>query len=326
MAQQLNLFGEPVREKAEYRQGMVGRDDYEEFITKFDNPKTTDDCYTPQEVYDAVLGWLRERVDLTGRDIVRPFYPGGDYESYPYKGNDVVVDNPPFSIISRIIRFYCDRGIGFFLFAPQLTLFPKKPLPVTAIGCAAPVEYANGAKVNTGFLTNLLGDVAAMSAPDLRERIKAALGETRLLRAMPVYKYPDEVLTASMLGYMSTHGVEFSVRRSDVAACIVGLASQKKCGKSIYGGGLLIAERAAAERAAAEKAAAIVWELSPAELDALWRRVEWLCRDTDDRLSADRVAIQRVSIRARSLHKRVRRCEKELYIAADGTDAEEDGV
>lgn len=62
------------------------------------------------------------------------------------------------------------------------------------------------------------------------------------------------------------------------------------------------------------------------ELDALWRRVEWLCRDTDDRLSADRVAIQRVSIRARSLHKRVRRCEKELYIAADGTDAEEDGV
>lgn len=270
MEEQLNLFGEPVTVKVKRVQGLVGKDNYEEFLAKFDNPKTTDDCYTPPEVYEAALGWLRERVDLTGCDIVRPFYLGGDYEAYPYKDTDVVVDNPPFSILSRILKFYVERGVRFFLFAPQRTLLPKRQLRLTAIGCSAQVVYANGAKVNTGFLTNLLGDVAGMSAPDLRRRIMAAQAKKQPF-TMPVYKYPTEVLTASMLGYMSAHGVEFSVPRSEVAAAIPALASQRACGKTIYGGGWLLSEKAAAEKAAAAKASAIVWELSPAEREAVRR-------------------------------------------------------
>ena len=281
MAEQLNLFGDPVKEKAKHVQGLVGKDSYEEFLAKFDAPKTTDDCYTPVEVYGAVLGWLRERVDLSGRGIVRPFYPGGDYENYPYKDTDVVVDNPPFSILSKIVKFYVSRGVRFFLFGPQLTLLPRSPLPVTAIACAATVEYANGAKVNTGFLTNLLGDVAAMSAPTLRAAIIEAQDRARAVKALPVYKYPDEVLTASMLGYMSTHGVEFSVSRSDVAARISSLASQRAVGKAIYGGGFLLSERAAAERAAAERVKAVVWELSPAEREAVRRCGEMKGNDNE---------------------------------------------
>ena len=220
---------------------------------------------------EAVLGWLRERVDLSGANIVRPFFPGGDYEAYDYGDNDVVVDNPPFSILSRIVRFYVERGVRFLLFAPQLTLLPRFPVPVTAIGCSAAVKYANGAKVNTGFLTNLLGDVAAMSAPDLRKAVMEAQERASRPKAMPVYRYPDEVLTASMLGYLSAHGVEFSVSRGEVAAHIPSLASQRACGKGIYGGGWLISERAAAEKTAAEKTKAIVWELSPAEREAVRR-------------------------------------------------------
>ena len=45
------------------------------------------------------------------------------YENFDYPENSVVVDNPPFSIISKIIRFYNERGIKYFLFAPHLTLF-----------------------------------------------------------------------------------------------------------------------------------------------------------------------------------------------------------
>lgn len=277
----MNLFGESVRERAKTIQGQVGRDNYEEFLAKFDEPKTTDDCYTPAEVYEAVLGWLRERADLSGLDIVRPFYPGGDYERYPYKDTDVVVDNPPFSILGGIVRFYASRGVRFFLFAPQQTLFRRTP-GVTHIGCSATVEYANGAKVNTGFVTNLLGDAAAMSAPDLRRRITEAQDRARPSRALPVYRYPDEVLTASMLGYMSTHGVEFTVRWGDVARRIGGLASQRACGKAIFGGGFLLSERAAAERAAAEKTNAIVWELSPAEREAVRRCGEMNAFDKND--------------------------------------------
>ena len=240
MAEQLNLFGWPVERKAKSVQGLVGKDNYEEFLAKFDAPKTTDDCYTPAEVYGAVLGWLKERVDLSGANIVRPFFPGGDYEAYDYKEDDVVVDNPPFSILARILRFYQDRGIRFFLFGPQLTLFSSSSL--TYIPCACAVEYANGAKVNTGFISNLFGDVLAMSAPDLRKRIKEAQEKAKGNGSvsLPRYEYPPEVLTSSMLGYLSTHGVEFKVMRDEVSPVpLSALASQKAVGKAIFGKGWL---------------------------------------------------------------------------------------
>ena len=285
---QLDLFGEEVRPKAKYVQGQVGKDDYGEFTEKFKSKLTTDDCYTPVEVYEAVLGWLREKVDLSGANIVRPFWPGGDYEAYDYKEDDVVVDNPPFSILAGILRFYRDRGIRFFLFGPQLTLFSSSS-SLTYIPCACTVEYANGAKVNTGFISNLFGDVFAMSAPDLRKRIKEAQEKAKDNGSvsLPRYEYPPEVLTSSMLGYLSTHGVEFTVMRDEVSPSkLSALASQRAVGKSIFGNGWLISERKAAERKAAEKKAAekkaaekkaaekvIVWELSDVERDAV-RRID----------------------------------------------------
>ena len=279
---QLDLFGEEVRPKAKFVQGQVGKDDYGEFTEKFKAKLTTDDCYTPVEVYEAVLGWLREKVDIEGCNIVRPFWPGGDYEAYDYKEDDVVVDNPPFSILAGILRFYQGKGIRFFLFGPQLTLFSSSSSSLTYIPCACAVEYANGAKVNTGFISNLFGDVLAMSAPDLRKRIKEAQEKAKgdASVSLPRYEYPPEVLTSSMLGYLSTHGVEFKVMRDEVSPVLLSaLASQKAVGKAIFGKGWLISEKKAAEKKAAEKKAAekkaaekiIVWELSEAEREAVRR-------------------------------------------------------
>ncbi len=276
---QLDLFGEEVRPKAKYVQGLVGKEDYGEFTEKFKPKLTTDDCYTPVEVYEAVLGWLREKVDLSGANIVRPFWPGGDYEAYDYKEDDVVVDNPPFSILARILRFYQGRGIRFFLFGPQLTLFSSSSSFLTYIPCGCTVEYANGAKVNTGFISNLFRDVLAMSAPDLRKRIKEAQEKAKgdASVSLPRYEYPPEVLTSSMLGYLSTHGVEFKVMRDEVSPVpLSALASQKVVGKTIFGKGWLISEKKAAEKKAAERKAAenvIVWELSDMERKAV-RRID----------------------------------------------------
>ena len=282
---QLNLFGEEVRQKAKSIQGVVGKDDYGEFTEKFKPKLTTDDCYTPVEVYDAVLGWLRKKVDLEGCDIARPFWPGGDYQAYDYKENDVVVDNPPFSILARIVRFYIARGIRFFLFAPQLTIFNSSSSSVTSIPCSCTVRYANGALVSTGFVSNLFGDLLAMSAPDLRRRVMEAQERARRENAvhLPRYEYPPQVLTASMLGYLATHGVDFEIRRPE-AVRVSSLASQRACGKSIFGSGFLISEKKAAEKKAAEKKAAekkaaekkaaekvIVWGLSDAEREAVRR-------------------------------------------------------
>ncbi|MDQ9814957.1 hypothetical protein RFZ01_11135, partial [Acinetobacter pittii] len=52
---------------------------YEEFVEKFKPKKTTDDCYTPPEVYRYVLDYVGTLIPLEGMSIERPFYPGGDY-------------------------------------------------------------------------------------------------------------------------------------------------------------------------------------------------------------------------------------------------------
>ena len=73
------------------------------------------------------------------------------------------------------------------------------------------------------------------------------------------------MLTAARASWLSIHGEDFRVRRGD-AAFIRKLDAQGD--KEIFGGGLLLSERAAAERAAAERTAAertTVWTLSPRE-------------------------------------------------------------
>ena len=96
---------------------------YDEFVEKFKPKKTTDDCYTPPEVYEAVKNWAVKEYSLKSKEIVRPFYLGGDFENYDYPADCVVIDNPPFSILSKIVKWYIEKDVKFFLFAPQLTLF-----------------------------------------------------------------------------------------------------------------------------------------------------------------------------------------------------------
>lgn len=108
--------------------------DYDAFVDKFVPKKTTDDCYTHQPVYDAILDFVARTWHLApDTPITRPFWPGADYKAYDYPDGCVVVDNPPFSILSQIIRYYCDRGIRFFLFAPALTLFTARDCDLTYI-------------------------------------------------------------------------------------------------------------------------------------------------------------------------------------------------
>ena len=250
---------------------------YEDFVEKFKPKKTTDDCYTPPLVYEAVKEWACEKYGISPDMIVRPFYPGGDYEHADYPDGCVVLDNPPFSILSKICEFYLDRNISFFLFAPSLTVFSGKNncLKITHIVCDADIEYDNGAIVHTGFVTNLGGDIVATSAPDLHQKIADAVNTLRKekRRELPKYAYPDNVLTSSMLQKFSKYGIEYQVRRGECTN-ISALDDQRKHGKAIFGNGLLLSQRkakekAAAEKAAAEKASAHIWTLSEREKEII---------------------------------------------------------
>ncbi|WP_314639600.1 hypothetical protein [Stomatobaculum longum] len=244
---------------------MAHGESYEEFVEKFKPKKTTDDCYTPPRVYEAVKDWAVKEYGIDPAKIVRPFYPGGDYERFEYPEDCIVLDNPPFSILAKILRFYHERGIKYFLFAPTLTLFSGRALGGCAIATGAAVEYDNGAKVSTSFRTNLEDDIVR-SAPGLNEAIESAVISLRKekRRELPKYEYPPHVITAARVAYFSKHGVDFRVPRG--AGVHIGtMDAQRSAKKSIYGGGYLLSEKAAAEKAAAEKAAAARWELSERE-------------------------------------------------------------
>ena len=149
-------------------------EEYKAFIEKFRAKKTTDDCYTPENVFAAVADWVAREYGKDKETFVRPFYPGGDFERFDYKPSDTVVDNPPFSIITKIVRFYNRRGIPFFLFAPALTLFSKDEKS-TFIPCGVPITYENGAVVPTSFVTNIGEDgIAVRTAPDLYKAVEEA--------------------------------------------------------------------------------------------------------------------------------------------------------
>ena len=253
------------------------QDDYEAFVAKFERKRTSDDCYTPPEVYDIVRGWLSEQVDLAGAQIVRPFWPDTDYRGVEYPDGCVVVDNPPFSIFAEIVRWYLERGVRFFLFAQHKTIFGLDA-PYTRLVCGAGVIYENGANVATSFASNLFGDTLAMSVPDLYERLTAA---ARSKDPLPRYSYPSHVLTFSDLARCASHGVALSIPRNE-ATFVRRLDSQQASKKGIYGGGFLLSDRQAgrmeealreADRHKAEKAAqeieAHAWAISDREREII---------------------------------------------------------
>ena len=244
--------------KERMARGEISEEDeeYQAFLEKFEAKKTTDDCYTPDNIYDVVKKWCIERYGLKGKKIIRPFYPGGDYQKEDYSRDCVVLDNPPFSIISEICEWYTERNIPFFMFAPALTLLGIAKGTMNYVACCVGVTYANGANVSTSFVTNL-GDKKIIASAELRELIEEANKENlqKMHKELPKYSYPDEVLTATMLGYMAAHGTSLEIEAKDVYF-IRGLDSQKESGKGLFGSGFLLSEKAAAEKAAAEKAAA----------------------------------------------------------------------
>lgn len=239
--------------------------DYDGFIEKFKPKKTTDDCYTPPAVYDAVLSYVDRHIcPLEGHHIVRPFFPGGDYEGYGYLPGDIVIDNPPFSILSKILDFYIAGGVKFFLFGHNKTIFQHLSRRLTVILSNSSITYENGAVVNTSFLTNLC-------PPDIKViadgRLYRALAEVQKKpKTRPKYRYPDNIAIFSSFDRIIKAGEVFTVPAAECAH-IKQLDCQRAYGKTIYGNGILLSDRLAAERLAAERLAdnSIEWELSERE-------------------------------------------------------------
>ena len=235
---------------------------YQAFVDKFKPKKTTDDCYTTDEIFAVIVDYVREKYGVTPDRIVRPFWPGQDYREIDYPDGCVVVDNPPFSILSQIITDYNKAGIDFFLFEPYLTALGRRG--ATHIITATNIVYENGAEVPSSFCTSLEPGVLARSDPELAQAINRASEALRRKSKKQVakYVYPDAVLTSADLGYLAVHETALTIYERD-AFFVRQLDAQKSAGKkqAIFGAGYLLSTKAAAEKAAAEK-----WRLSAREL------------------------------------------------------------
>lgn len=258
----------PTSERSSARKRSVKErmEDYEGFVEKFKPKKTTDDCYTPPAVYEAVLRRARELCRVPdGAPIVRPFWPGGDYERYDYPEGCVVVDNPPFSIITRIRRFYKERGISYFLFAPSLTLFSGCGDDECYIVTDTDITYENGAVVRTAFVTNMLPEWRVITDWRMRKYVQEAQAAAKGQgHELPCYDYPANLITAARLQKVVREGVELRFPREE---CRFVRKLDSMGGKGIYGGGFLVSSKAAAEKAAAR--ARTHYELSRRERDII---------------------------------------------------------
>lgn len=213
-------------------------EDYDAFLAKFEAKKTTDDCYTPRGVYEAVANYVFTAYDLPDdTPIVRPFYPGGDYEHADYPEGCVVIDNPPFSIFSKIVDFYVANNIKFFIFCPALTAWQtiaRRP-GVTLVNTFVDVKYANGAIVRTSFATNLSPEYALYSAPELRR----ALHSLKERHPVKVIERPDYTLGVKELRHLCK--VQHALPREQMSVKV-----SKAIRDAAFGGVVLLSEQARA--------------------------------------------------------------------------------
>ena len=216
----MTLFGEEVGRVYAKRPPTVTSSnpiifrDYDSYVAKFqDGPKTTDDTFTPKDIYEAVLRYVGEVYDLSDKVILRPFYPGGDYENAEYPENGVVIDNPPFSLLMQIVAFYSARRIPFFLFGSGLTM-GNVCRYCTAVIIAEQIIFENGANIKCNFASNMFGDTMIMTAPKLDEYIRVCPSQNTK-KPLAKMAYPDEVLSISQMQQISKGGIEFSVSRSE---------------------------------------------------------------------------------------------------------------
>lgn len=224
-------------------------ENYDDFIKKFNKTRgghklTTDDCYTPDDVYNIVLDWVINTYNLPNdTKIIRPFYPGGNYKEFDYPADCVVVDNPPFSILANIRKWYMKQGTRYFLFCPTLTSLYKKHEDCLVI-TEQKITYTNGALVNTSFATNLDDKNAIVTAPDLSLLLKQAKSQEVKSSKRIEKKYPKNVVSLATLGRLVRRGGYVEIPKNSCAT-IREIEAEKNVGLEAFGRKLLVANNIA---------------------------------------------------------------------------------
>ena len=222
---------------------------YNYCVTNGRNINTPDEWYTPPAVYDAVLDYAVDRYNLQDKHIVRPFIPSGDYQRYVYDKNDVVIDNPPFSITTKIVNWYIDNNIPFFLFINGLyAVSLSRGLPGKA---SVIVTNANGSfynkgsekSIKLGFVTNLEPkNIILRGDATLTNRLNGLVKKKTFKR----FRYPANFLKNNDILTALQRNVELQLTTDN---CLFedNLDYHKSQRVKVFGGGYLVDDKLYAE-------------------------------------------------------------------------------
>lgn len=169
--------------------------------------KSTDEHYTPPHIYEIVKDWAEDTYKLAGKKIIRPFYPGEDYQRHDYDTDCVVIDNPPFSILSEITGWYIKRSIRFFLFAPALTAFSANKPGLSYVITNSKIKYLSGLQVLTNFVTNLDTTYKIRLEPELAQKLK-----TKSQSPSQGYIWPKNLISGATLGKYVDAGLALKIK------------------------------------------------------------------------------------------------------------------
>ena len=209
---------------------MSKNETYDEFVNKFKPKLTTDDCYTPPKIYSVILDWVKKYYGVNER-IIRPFNPNDNYKKYDYS-NAVVVDNPPFSILAEIIDYYLDNNVKFFLFAPGLTCFNylAKNRKICILPIHAPITYENGARIVTGFVTNLENNAININA-----ELYKLINNFNDCKTRRKVKHSYDYICVGNCNKLAKRGIDLKIKSFKEHI-------RKKDNCEIFGGGVLLHE------------------------------------------------------------------------------------
>lgn len=227
MAEQLTLFD--VEDVISLRQKKTST--VADFLAKFTPKNGSDECFTPPHVYEAIKGWvLEQHPSLIDKEIIRPFKPNGDFTAEDYN-DKIVIDNPPFSILGKIINFYNDNNILYFLFAPCLSVTHYYGR-CDIIICDTAIIYANGANVSTAFCTNFWGDNRIILSGELKRVIDEAQGKRKRKR-VPRNLYPYALSGARLQKFVPDSG-DIIIKQEDTLPLL------PKVKRNVFGDGLYV--------------------------------------------------------------------------------------
>lgn len=133
----------------------------------FKREKNNDDFYTPKAIMDIIIEFCKKEFKLNDDvEIIRLFNNETNFLSLDYE-NKIVIDNPPFSILSQILEFYNKNNIKYFLFANAKSGIKSYYKKTNAI-------YFCGHKIYFNFHgKNIMKDIAVMFLTNLVPKCKS---------------------------------------------------------------------------------------------------------------------------------------------------------